>query len=66
MEYIPKREANKMKRKEKFLAIYADVSNEMSWPDLAKKYNYKNAHSMRATYYVYVVPFLKQLSASGE
>lgn len=62
MEYISKRAVNKQKRKDKFLAIYKDVSDGMSWEDLAKKYKYKNAHSMRATYYVYIVPFLKELN----
>jgi len=62
MEYVTKREINNKNRHDKYMQIYNDVKSGMSWTDLAHKYGYKNAASMSSTYYLHIVPILKNLN----
>lgn len=60
MVYIPKRELMHKNRQQTYKNMYDDVCGGLSWGDLAKKYNYKNANTVRVIYYRHVVPFMKQ------
>jgi len=55
MEIKSLRELQKEKMLRKYKKIVIDIQNGMSWYFLAQKYGYKNAASIRAAYYQYIV-----------
>ena len=66
MKYISKRAIRTKGRQEKYVKIYHDfILKNLDWNTLAKKYGYKNAKSIKTTYYLYIVPFIKENDSSN-
>lgn len=61
MEYVSKREINREVKRKKYLEIYDDVKSGLSWKEIAKKYKYRSVSSIKAVYYAYIVPLIKNI-----
>lgn len=59
--YKTRREINAVKKLEKYKKIYNDVQDGVSFETVAKRYGYKNANSVRTTYYQIILPRVKYL-----
>lgn len=62
--YIPKKEIKKKKTHEKYMAIYKDVAASVPWDVIARNHGYKNEQSIKSTYYLRIVKFLKEYQKS--
>lgn len=56
-----KREINKDLLAKKYADIYHDVQKGMSFEKVGIKYGYKNTHTARTIYYLYILPIYRGL-----